>query len=503
MFDYSVFKQNSHMVFPYVAPISPDYKVYVNGQEVPVYTCRVSAYPFNTWWPGHQRDFRQTMPVSYVNLVSDEAIQIAVEPLTKKAYQRIMLKPYSKQVETTVEDGKICFTLRENVGYVLELDDYFNFLYIFNNKPILCEDPSAFTYYFGKGIHFPGKIVLRTGESLYVDKDALVFGRIYAENAEDIYICGNGIFDDSSEERISDPCTEPYINGNLKLINCKNVRVEGIGLCNSASYCISAFHCFDVDIRSVRIFGQWRYNTDGIDMLNCQRIHLQDCFVHSFDDTICIKGLDCFGFENNTDILVEGCTLWCDWGRTMELGLETECREYKNITFRNCDVLRGCAVACDIQNGDRAEVHHITFENIRLELESFYTPMQLQKSDDEVYDRKNEIEIPQLLAIINPRYRDSYSFLEGIGTGDQSDAGKPHFASVHDITVRDVTVYCDDVIAQRYGTKAVTVFLENQIPTALYQNITVENVVCNGIRLTRDDMTVLTENIDPDILTIR
>ena len=187
----------------------------------------------------------------------------------------------------------------------------------------------------------------------------------------------------------------------------------------------------------------------------------------------------------------------------MELGLETECREYKNITFRNCDVLRGCSVVCDIQNGDRAEVHQVTFEDIRLEMESFYTPMQLQKSEDAVYDRKNEIEIPQLLAIINPRYRDSYSFLEGIGTGDQSDAGKPHFASVHDITVRDVTVYCDDVIAQRYGTKAVTVYVENQIPTALYQNITVENVVCNGIRLTRDDMTVLTENIDPDILTIR
>ena len=53
MFDYSVFKHDFPLGFPYVAPISPDYKVFVNGQEVPVYTCRVSAYPFNTWWPGH------------------------------------------------------------------------------------------------------------------------------------------------------------------------------------------------------------------------------------------------------------------------------------------------------------------------------------------------------------------------------------------------------------------------------------------------------------------
>ena len=27
---------------------SEDYKVYVNGQEASVYTCRISAYPFNT-----------------------------------------------------------------------------------------------------------------------------------------------------------------------------------------------------------------------------------------------------------------------------------------------------------------------------------------------------------------------------------------------------------------------------------------------------------------------
>lgn len=27
---------------------SEDYKVYVNGREASVYTCRISAYPFNT-----------------------------------------------------------------------------------------------------------------------------------------------------------------------------------------------------------------------------------------------------------------------------------------------------------------------------------------------------------------------------------------------------------------------------------------------------------------------
>jgi hypothetical protein len=58
--------------------VSPDYKVYVNGQEVPVYTCRISAYPFNRVWPGFQRPVAQTERASFVNLIADEEIKIEV-----------------------------------------------------------------------------------------------------------------------------------------------------------------------------------------------------------------------------------------------------------------------------------------------------------------------------------------------------------------------------------------------------------------------------------------
>ena len=34
--------------YTYVEPKSADYRVFVNGEEVNVYTCRISKYPFNT-----------------------------------------------------------------------------------------------------------------------------------------------------------------------------------------------------------------------------------------------------------------------------------------------------------------------------------------------------------------------------------------------------------------------------------------------------------------------
>ncbi len=56
-----------------------------------------------------------------MNLVSEEALTVEVEPLTKTAYDRIMVKPYSKGVKAERSNGRILFTLKENGGYVLEL----------------------------------------------------------------------------------------------------------------------------------------------------------------------------------------------------------------------------------------------------------------------------------------------------------------------------------------------------------------------------------------------
>ena len=196
---------------------SKAYRVWLGGQEIPVYTCRISAYPFNTWWPGHQRAIEQTEEVSYVNLVADEAVSIEVEPLTKTAYERVMLKPYAKGVCPERRGNRLLFTLTETGGYVLELDDYHGLLYIFLGKPIEAPEPSAVTYYFGRGVHEVGKLVLRSNESVYVDRDALVRGSIYAEHAENIRIFGNGVFDGGWEERVTAACFGGSVNGNLQL----------------------------------------------------------------------------------------------------------------------------------------------------------------------------------------------------------------------------------------------------------------------------------------------
>jgi len=503
MVEFSTFKHEyKNSAFFHSVPRSKDYRVFVNGEEVPVYTCRTSAYPFNRWWPGHQRPVSQTDETSFVNLVSDEEIEVAVEPLTKTACERIMIKPYAKGIRHEKKGDHIIFKLIENGGYLFELDDYHGMLYIFNNKPCPCDSPEKVTYYFGKGVHFAGKITLRSNESIYLDKDALVYGCVYAENSENIHVFGNGIFDDGTEERVSEHCYEAYANGNIKLYDCKNLRIEGVGFTNSAIWCVNLFHCLDAEINGINVFGQWRYNTDGVDIVNCRNVTVKNSFIHSFDDTVTIKGIDRYAYESNTGILVENCVLICDWGKTMEIGLETECREYSNIKFKDCHVIRGGHTACDIQNGDCATVHDITFEDISLELESFYTKYQLQESDEQVYERKDITEVPYLLMVKNPRFRDAYSFL-GVGTGDVSMKGTPDYAAVRRVIVKNVNIYADEGIAAKGTAATARVVIKNQIPTSEFADISIENVCINGVRISAEDMSILTEGCDGTVLSVK
>ena len=505
MVTYSKFQHNwTKSAFACEVPKSKDYKVYVNGQEVPVYSCRISAYPFNTWWPGHQREIDQTEIVSYVNLVSDEKIKIEVEPLTKTVYNRIMVKPYSKGVTTEKIGDRVVFTLKENGGYVFELDDYHGLLYIFNNKPVICEKPENVTYYFDKGVHFPGKINLKSNESIYVDKDAYVYGSIFAEDAENLRIYGNGIFDDSGEERFAPHCYELYTNGNVKFYDCKKVKIEGVGFVNSAIWCVNLFHCFDVEIDGINVFGQWRYNTDGVDIVNSQRIVMKNSFIHSFDDTITVKGIDRYADTNCVDMLFENCVLWCDWGKTCEIGLETMCREYSNITFRNCDILRGGNTACDIQNGDVAEIYNIMFEDIRVEIEGFYTPEIYQSFETQKYDAQDKMAHTWLVNIMNTRFRESTLYKDiGACIDIGKKRGEKSYAGVHDVKVKNITVYAEDKIYAEKGTKCVCLRIRNVIETTEFKNITVENVILNGKKLSKDDLEIVLDRVKSDVLTIK
>lgn len=87
-------------------------------------------------------------------------------------------------VATGIVEVKVVFTLIEYGQYVLEFGDTHNVLHIFFNK--IKEYPKAkdATFYFGPGMHFPGVILLRDNNTVYIDEEAVVFGSLYSAKAE-------------------------------------------------------------------------------------------------------------------------------------------------------------------------------------------------------------------------------------------------------------------------------------------------------------------------------
>jgi hypothetical protein len=491
MFTYSDFNhgkttQNALEESLLVAPISSDYRVYAKGEEIPVYSCRISSYPFNIWWMGRQRPLEQSESASYINLIGDEEITLTIE--AKKPHSRVLVKPYNKGILANEENGIISVTLKTTGQYVLELDDYHGLLYIFYSKPIECKKPEEITHYFGPGIHYPRQIQLKSGDKVYIDKDALVYGCFLAHDCCDIEIFGNGILDDSGEERFAAPCYTDFTVGNIKFYDCKNLTIRGVGMTNSAIWCLNLFHCFNVEVDDIKIFGQWRYNTDGIDIVNSQNIFIRNSFIHSFDDTITIKGILRYCQTPNKNIHTENCILWCDWGKTCELGIETACLEYENISFSNCDLLRAGNTACDIANGYTAFVHNIRFENIRIEMNAFDTAEELQFSYESNYTKQNTPSIPAILRIINFPYEgttNSYSIRSGDQTSERT-------AWVSDILCRQITVYYDDGLPKNDGNPILNIHLENTRPGAEYENIRIENITCMPVPCAENTSPVAT-----------
>ena len=354
----------------YAAPAgeaaSDDFSVRIDGQPVFVYPARVSAMPVNQVWPGYQRPMDQTELASFAYF--DMSSPVQVEITSRKPIEQVTLRPLSYGIQVRVTGQTISFRLEKPCQVVLEVNDWHNALHLFANLPEAAQpspgEPNV--RFFGPGVHEAGVITLHTDETLYIAGGAVVYGRVYAEQADHVRILGRGILDASKLQR------EDGGGAMLTLRECAHAQIEGIILRDPHVWTVMPAGCRDVHISNIKLVGLWRYNADGIDVVNSQDVLVEDCFVRSFDDSLVVKGLDHYdpytrfgsGVRN---VVWRHCVVWNDWGRGLEIGAETQAPVMEDLLFENCDVIHFVHRAMDIQHGDRALVRNVRFEDIRVE----------------------------------------------------------------------------------------------------------------------------------------
>jgi hypothetical protein len=427
----------------YINPIpveedaSLDFVLTLNGAPAPLHRARVSAHPLNQVWPGYQRPKSQTELASFASW--DQTGPVEVVAVSARPVQTVQVRPAASGIVPEVEGDTIRFTVARPGQYTLEVNGSAQALHLFANPPEEnIPDPDDPTVrYFGPGVHCPGLIRLESGQTLYLAAGAVVYGAILAEKAENIVIRGRGILDGSKIDRLDG------LTALTCLYACRNVRIEGITLRDSPVFTLVPLASSQVRIRNVKIIGNWRYNSDGINFISCHDCLVENSFIRTFDDCICLKGYEnfgpvlyrlqlvngqwdgCFTLDGVTrrtftdlvrsecvyqcatasihDIRIQSCVLWNDWGRALELGAETAVDEIRDILFEDCDIIHVSDVAMDVQNCDRALVRNIVFRDIRVEMDDGPRRLMLQTQPDQRYTASSDGHLPTLIVLENKK----------------------------------------------------------------------------------------------------
>jgi hypothetical protein len=481
----------SYNVYPVTkTDFCEDYHVKINGKEAECNTARASAFPFNRRWPGHQRQIEQSEIIQFLSLETDASLTFEITP--SLPFESVQIRPKSLGITPTVEDGKIKFTLEKPAYFTVEPYGRSRALHIFADPKasygIDKSDPDVL--YFGAGEHDAGLIEMKSGQTLFLDEGAVVYACIHAIDAENIKILGRGILDNSkNKEEILFEANE---DNNAKAVNnakrrhtieleyCTNVEIDGITIRDSLVYNVRPIGCENLDIKNVKIIGCWRFNSDGIDMHNCVNVHISDCFLRTFDDSICVKGFDCYyegdveaavaaamyrggkAYDVFENVLIERCVIFNDWGKSLEIGAETRAEKIHDITFRNCDIIHLTGAALDVMNVDYADVYDVTFKDIRIEADEVIPQPMIQNTDAETYKNPDEGYMP-------------FTIRAEVVFHHEYSAGGGRRGKNRDLLFENIHVYSD---------KMPKTYFEGYDEAHKTENVCIKGLFLNGKRIT-------------------
>ena len=312
---------------PEGAPQASDFQVKVDGQAQFVHDSAIAA--FCTF------SFRGKVRVSVTH---------------QKAFARVDIRPKSRNVSFTVEDGTIHFDLERPCQLSIELDgDIERPLFLFANPPEkkTPKPDHERMHYFGPGkVYDVGEIILTSGEMLYIAGGAVVRGRVRAENARNVRVAGYGVLDGTHRD------TKTQM---LKFSRCTGVEVSGIVILGSYGWTVVPIRSDNVKIDNVKIVG-WRDNDDGVDIVGCHNLTVP--FVPANEGRLYGQGPPAYfeGGERPTR-RPEGrarnsCCGKAEWGNAMRSASSSRPSPFAT-SFKDCDIIH-------VERGGTFTIHHGT-----------------------------------------------------------------------------------------------------------------------------------------------
>lgn len=227
-----------------------------------------------------------------------------------------------------------------------------------------CEKNGGGMIYVPAGKFLTGAIILKSNMNLYLEQGSTILfsndvneypvvvsrwegvkrevyaSCIYAENAENISVTGQGTLDGQGAYWWEIFRNKENKYPRPKLVSpdsCKNVLIQGVKMVNSPSWTVNPILCENVNIKGITIINPSDSpNTDGIDPESCLNVHISDCHIDVGDDCIAVKA----GTEDTADrvpcrnVTITNCTMVHGHGGVV-LGSEMS-GSIINVTISNC-----------------------------------------------------------------------------------------------------------------------------------------------------------------------
>jgi len=346
-------------------PLAPEdeastkFTLQVDGKEVPV-----AFGNFNGEKSFHHASFE---------MKGKTELKVTINGATSK----LVVRPTRHQLASG--DGQTTFSITEPLKLVVETKGerpFFIFALPPEENVPSPNDPNVI--YFGPGLHEPGAIRPKSGQTVYLAAGAKVKGTIYTFEADGVTVRGRGVLD--AQKKTS---AAKKIHA-LLFERSKNLKLEGIQV-RAGNWWQCHFHLSDhirVDHVQMMSFG---VNNDGIDIDGVTDIAVRDSFIGCGDDGFGWHAIDAvaYGEPPTRDCLAERCVIWNEHaGNGLRLGASLETKVFENITFRDIDVLhvRGNGFAIMADHSDWAHLRNVLFERFHNESDQRLMDLKIGKT---------------------------------------------------------------------------------------------------------------------------
>jgi polygalacturonase len=250
------------------------------------------------------------------------------------------------------------------------------------------------------GRFLSGSVVLKSNVELHLEKKAVLLGStntedyirlhrwkslVLADSADNISITGKGTLDgqgaklginidslfyagqiDSVQYEFKEKRVAAYIRPQLiEFVHCHNARVTGITVQNAASWVQSYYLCENLTIDGIRVESDAYWNNDGIDIIDCRKVSITNCYVNASDDGICIKSIaPYFDIDAVCDsIYIADCTVRSS-ASAIKFGTWSY-GSFTNVVIRDIKVFDTFRSAIAIEMVDGGTIDGVLVENIK------------------------------------------------------------------------------------------------------------------------------------------